>query len=64
MNEGFYTIRCPRCKDKKSKIGEYRGTPVEGFEVGFWCRHCKKSILISWVKLCTGYTIHWRVREG
>jgi transposase-like protein len=60
--DGFYSVRCPRCKEYPKKIGEYSGTPCENFEVGFWCKKCKKSILISWVKTSAGFEMKWRVR--
>ena len=63
-NNDFIAVRCPRCKAKHRKIGEYRGNPRdENFEAGFWCKDCKKSILIKWHKTCVGYVWTWRVRE-
>jgi hypothetical protein len=61
--DGFCTVRCPRCKGKHrpGKIGEFRGIPPENFEVGFWCRDCKMSIRVHWVKTCTGMVMLWRV---
>jgi hypothetical protein len=61
--EGFHPVKCPRCVKFSGKIGEYRGTPCENFEVGLWCRKCKMSILVSWVKTCAGYVMKWRVKE-
>ena len=54
------TIRCPECKIRPGKIGTYRGTPCENFEVGFWCRKCKKEILVSWYKSQSGMVMKQR----
>ena len=62
--DGFYTIRCPRCEDHPKIIGGYRGTPCEGFEVGFWCQGCKLSIMVSWVKTCAGMVMKWSERKN
>jgi transposase-like protein len=65
MSREFTKVRCPRCESLNKlhvkMIGEYRGTPCEGLEIGFWCRDCKKSILVSWKETMNGFRRFWRV---
>lgn len=57
------SFRCPLCKDRPPKIGEFRGFPSSNFEVGFWCRKCKKCILVSWEDRGNNdFMTKWRVR--